>query len=450
MLLRFYIVNRIFRETKYYAESGVRTMYRRLTDWFHNLISFNRNLKLFMVANILIQIGVGVFSVMYNLYIRELGYSEAVNGSVISINALATALLLVPAGIVSDRIGRKSILLIGTLITAIMLFGRSLVSTEHPILLFSFLTGVVWAFIQVSGVPFLAENSKPNERIHLFSVHFALVTIANVIGNLLGGIVADGFQLLLKFGEVESIRGSLIVGAVIFTLGLLPLFQLKPTIVENELQNQAVAGNKIKEQESYQDNSFKKNIHMIILFGISNLIIGIGSGLVIPYLNLYFANRFDASNSYVGLIIALGSAMTAVAMLIGPLLVKKVGKVRALVIFQLLSIPFLFLTAYTNSLFIASIGFLLRQALMNAGNPIQSAIAMDVVHDKYKGLANSVSQMVFYIGWATMGIPAAWLVTTYGNYWGYAFAFSITGCLYLIASVYFFVVFGRKYTANMA
>ncbi|KGR75748.1 MFS transporter [Ureibacillus sinduriensis] len=420
-------------------------MSKRLKDWFLNIMSFNRNIKLFMLSNILIQIGMGVFGVMYNLYIRELGYSETVNGSVISITSLATALMLVPAGIISDRIGRKSILLVGTFVTAIMLFGRSVVSIEEPILMFAFLTGIVWAFVQVSGVPFLAENSTPTERMNLFSIHFALVTVANVIGNLLGGFAADGIQLVFHFSEVASIRGSLLLGAIIFAFGFLPLLSLSSSKVENQ-QGQLVKT--VDELEDSEESSFKKNFKMIILFGIANLLIGTGSGLVIPYLNLYFANRFDASNSYVGLIIALGSAMTAVAMLIGPLLVKKVGKVRALVIFQLLSIPFLFLTAFTNSLLIASIGFLMRQALMNAGNPIQSAIAMDVVHNKYKGLGNSVSQMVFNIGWATMGLPAAWLVTTYGNYWGYAYAFSITGFLYLIASTYFYLVFSRRYKVN--
>ena len=121
-------------------------------------------------------------------------------------------------------------------------------------------------------------------------------------------------------------------------------------------------------------------------------------------LEFIFFNRFDASNAYIGLILSLGSAMTAVAMLIGPALVKKVGKVKALILFQMLSIPFLLLTAYTTSLLLASLGFLMRQALMNAGNPIQSAIAMEIVADKYKGLANSVNQTVFNIGWATMGL----------------------------------------------
>ncbi len=418
-------------------------MTRWLRSWVLTIKSFNRNIKMFMLANVLIQIGMGVFSVMYNLYIRGLGFSESVNGSVIAINSLATALMLIPAGLLSDKFGRKRLLIIGTLLTAILLFGRSIVTVEQPILMFGFFAGIVWALSQVSGVPFLAENSSPNERMHLFSIHFAMVTVANVIGNLLGGVVADGLHNVFNIEIVESIRISLIFGSVIFSIGLIPLLQLKtaPKLDSSSIRNLSEA----VVSDSVDEKSFKKNFKMIVLFGLSSLMIGIGSGLVIPYLNLYFANRFGASNSYVGLIIALGSAMTAVAMLIGPILVKKVGKVRALVIFQFVSIPFLFITGYTNSLLIASIGFLLRQALMNAGNPITSAIAMDVVHDKYKGLANSVNQMVFNLGWAMMGLPAAWLVTTYGNYWGYAFTFSITGCLYLIASTYFYIIFGRKY-----
>src|SRR5699024_1918102 len=95
---------------------------------------------------------------------------------------------------------------------------------------------------------------------------------------------------------------------------------------------------------------YRKNkigLKIIALFAVAQLIIGTGSGLVIPYLNLYFADRFDASTSVIGIIIALGQGATAVAMFIGPMVVKRLGEVRAVVILQLLSLPFLLLTAFT-------------------------------------------------------------------------------------------------------
>lgn len=410
-------------------------------NWKKSIALFNRNIKMFMLANVLIQVGMGVFLVMYNLYIKELGFPETLNGKIISMTSLASAIMLIPAGYLSDRLGRKGIIITGAIFAAGTLFYRSLVTGEQSLVYAAFFTGLFMALVQVSGVPFLAENSTAGERMHLFSIHFSLMTIASVIGSLGGGVLADALHLIGNISTVDSIMYVLIIGAIIFTMGIVPLFQLKPT---PKIEGQTEAST--EESEGNAPTGFRKNMKVIVLFGVANLLIGTGSGLVIPYLNLYFANRFDASNTYIGIILSLGSAMAAVAMLLGPALVKKVGKVKALVIFQLLSIPFLFITGYTNSLIIASIAFLMRQALMNAGNPIQSAIAMELVQDKYKGLANSVNQMVFNVGWASTGAISTGLVMTFGFYWGYAYTFTITGILYIIASTYFYLLFGRKRT----
>lgn len=413
-----------------------------MANWKRSISSYNRNIKLFMLANVLIQIGLGVFMVMYNLYIKELGMPETVNGKVISMTATASALMLIPAGFLSDRFGRKWIIIIGAVFGAMTLFYRSFTIAETPLVAAAFLTGLFMAFVQVSGVPFLAENSKASERIQMFSIYFALMTVANVVGSLLGGVVSDVFQTLLDMEAVYAIRWSLLAGAFIYSGGLIPLLSLKNRSTE------ILEKPSIEPTESTNDISLKKNLIVIFHFSFASLLIGLGSGLVVPYLNLYFSNRFDASNTYIGLILSLGSAMTAVAMLIGPVLVRKVGKVKALIIFQVLSIPFLILTAYTTSLFLAAAGFLLRQALMNAGNPIQSAIAMEVVHDKYKGLANSLNQVVFNVGWAAMGPLAAGLVVAFGSYWGYAYAFTITAGLYIVSSVYYYFIFGKRKLAD--
>ncbi|WP_432360752.1 MFS transporter [Sporosarcina sp. UB5] len=418
-------------------------MMKWFTEWGRKFSSFNRNIRLFIIGNALIQIGMGVFMVMYNLYVRELGMPETVNGRVISMTALASAIMLVPAGFLSDKFGRKWMIVGGAVLTVTTLFYRGIAVAETPIITAAFLTGLFMAFVQVSGIPFLAENSSPSERVKLFSVNFAIITIANVIGSLAGGIIADVLETVFKISAAEAIRYALLLGATIFTIGLIPLFKLRDKPIET-----AEMKKKNGEEISTDEDSFKRNLIVIFHFSFASLLIGLGSGLVVPYLNLYFANRFDASNSYIGFVLSLGSAMTAVAAMIGPALSRKIGKVKALILFQVLSIPFLLLTAYTTSLWLASLGFLLRQALMNAGNPIQSAVAMEVVSDKYKGLANSMNQMVFSLGWATMGSVATGLVVAKGSYWGYAYAFTITAVLYIISCVYYYFIFGRRKLAS--
>ena len=97
-------------------------------EWVHTIKSFNINIRNFMIANFCTQIGMGVFM---DIYIKELGLSESVNGSVVSLNALALVFMLVPAGIISDRLGRKKLIVAGTILTVCMLVMRSLVSTEQ-------------------------------------------------------------------------------------------------------------------------------------------------------------------------------------------------------------------------------------------------------------------------------------------------------------------------------
>lgn len=401
-------------------------------EWSIQFKSYNKNIKLALLANMFAQIGLGIFMVIYNFYIRELGYDEQVNGQVISMTSLATALILVPAGLFSDRFGRKKSMFLGAILTGVVLFSRGLVEGESLLIMLAFMTGMTSAFLQVSGIPWLAENSKPQQRVHLFSIFSAVMTGANVIGNLLGGILTDFFSLFAT--ELISIRITLLIGAVIFIIGLIPIAKFKEKVKRKEKNSQKVPLlQKIKTQQA--------GLKIIVLFAISQLIIGVGAGLVIPYLNLYFADRFFASNSVIGLIISLGQAATAVAIIIGPLMVRRFGEVKAVVILQLSSLPFLLLTAYTENLLLAAIGFLFRQALMNAGNPIQMSLMMSKVGDSVKGLANSVNQMVFNLGWAIMGPISTGIVIAHGAYWGYAIVFSITAVLYLVGSIYFLTVF---------
>ncbi|WLR55705.1 MFS transporter [Mesobacillus subterraneus] len=400
-------------------------------EWSSHIRSYNRNVKLTFLANILTQVDLGIFMVIYNFYIRELGLNELVNGKVISMTSLATALILIPAGILSDKAGRKKLMLYGALSTGLILFARSMVETQALLVLFAFGTGLASAFIQVSIIPWLAENSKPEQRVHLFSIHFAAMTAANVVGSLLGGILTDLFSMVIP--ELKSIRYTLIIGSGLFLAALIPILRLN----ENRPARISAGDTKEKTKGIPHKASFK----IILLFAVAQLMIGFGAGLVIPYLNLYFADRFMASNSLIGLVISLGQGATAVAMIIGPLVVRRLGEVRAVVVLQMLSLPFLLLTAYTQNFWLAALGFLFRQALMNAGNPIQMSLMMSKVDDSMKGLANSVNQMVFNLGWAVMGPVSTGIVLKYGSYWGYATVFTITAGLYLVGSTYFFLVF---------
>lgn len=404
--------------------------------------SWPKNVKLFFLANMLYQIGTGMFSVLYNLYIQELGYSEAMNGRVVSLQSLATALLFVPIGIWGDKASRKNILVLGALFSGAAFILRASVSGQESLLALALVTGLFASFFQVLSIPFLAESIDSSRRLKMFSYFSSLVLASQVIGSLGGGVIADMIQSS-GVSALSSFRIVLIAGGAGTLAAFIPMLFVKES--RKAAPDSKHAPSASLEAAVLDENPVQAagDFKMIGRFIAPQLLVGLGSGLVVPYLNLYFTNRFAVSVSVMSLLISLGQIMTIVSMLIGPMLAAKAGQVKAIVIFQMLSLPFLLLTGFTNLALVASVSFLFRQALMNAANPIQSAVLIDRVSDKRRGIANSLTQTAFMLGWATMGPVQSKLVTSYGSYWGYAITFSITGCLYVASSVLYYLMFHK-------
>lgn len=405
--------------------------------------SWPRNIKLFFLANVLYQFGTGMFSVLYNLYIQGLGYNDSMNGTVVSIQSLATALMFIPIGLIGDRGSRKRILVLGALLSGTGLIARAFLASEFSLLGLAVYTGLFASFFQVLAIPFLAENTAKSARMRIFSIHASLVLASQVLGSMGGGFLADALQAF-GLNKVDSLKTALFIGGLATFAAFIPLLF---TTDKNDAHTRPLDA-PIPHQPLRPGGAVTASgigdFKVIGQFALAQLLIGLGSGLVVPYLNLYFTNRFSVSLSAVGILISLGQVMTIVSMLIGPSLVNRVGAVKAVVLFQVLSLPFLLLTGFTNVLLIASVGFLFRQALMNAANPIQSSILIDRVPDHRRGIANSVTQTAFMLGWATMGPVQSKLVTTYGSYWGYAITFCITGTLYVVSSFLYYRMFRER------
>ncbi len=118
------------------------------------------------------------------------------------------------------------------------------------------------------------------------------------------------------------------------------------------------------------------------------MVIGFGAGLVIPFLNLYLKEKFGLSYGATGLVFALSSLATGAAMLLQPLLVRRVGRLGAIVGVQALSLPFWppwpGLLGFPWSPSPSSSG-----GLMNAAGPVYAALVMDYLAEEERPASSS-------------------------------------------------------------
>ncbi|MCL6599201.1 MAG: MFS transporter [Alicyclobacillus macrosporangiidus] len=419
----------------------MQTLLRMAVDYRDAITGAHRNVRLFFLAAFLSQMSGGFTSILYNLYIKSLGLPDTVAGAYVSAWSLAGVISLVPAGIISDRLGRKRAIVGAGLISAVVSIGQVFVTQPFWIVASAFINGLVQSVIWVSILPFLAENTAQEERFHLFSVNFAIGLVAQVLGSFVAGSLAQGLGAYL--GPVWSIRAALLVGGVFAISAVIPFSRTEEMRRPDQLEAGPPARRAGWREMWPRLAAEREQFALIVKFTVCSALIGFGAGLVIPYLNLYFAERFHMAKAGIGLVIGLAQACTALAMFVGPALAKRFGPVRAAVGLQMASIPFLLITGWASNVWLASGAVIVRNALMNSASPIQDSVMMALVHEDVRGLAVSLGQTLWTLGWAVMGPVSTQIVHLYGPYTGYAIAFSGTALLYLLGSSLYRIWFGR-------
>jgi predicted MFS family arabinose efflux permease len=166
-------------------------------------------------------------------------------------------------------------------------------------------------------------------------------------------------------------------------------------------------------------------------------LIGCGAGLVIPFFNLYFANRFGCTSGQIGFYFAASQVLTALAALAGPLLARRFGILRALTGLQLASLPFLVTLGLESSLPLAVGAFWARAVLMQTSTPLINAFAMEVVPPAWRARATAVNNAVWYLGWAGCAGIAGWIMARFG----YEYPYYLTAALYGAAAILFYRMF---------
>ncbi|MEK7824571.1 MAG: MFS transporter [Candidatus Eisenbacteria bacterium] len=395
-------------------------------DYRDAVASFSRPARLFLLTELLAWTCHGVFAVVFNLYLLEAGYRESFVGRAVSLNGLGMALAALPAGMLADRWGRRRCLVLGAALDAAAQLARATLLSPGAILAGSFLAGSGQALLAIAAAPFLTEHSSPRERTHLFSTFFATTLLAGVAGSVMGGEIPALLGHLtepLRPDRLHAYRAALWMGGLLNAAACLPLLRLRG-MVEPVLSHARVAA----------DAAARRRL---VPIGLNAFLIGAGAGLVIPFMNLYFARRFGCSSSQIGVFFSLAAVSTALASLLGPALARRFGMLRTAVAAQLLSLPFLVTLGAEQRLGIAVAAFWMRATLMQASTPLVQAFVMEALPTSLRARSTSLITLVWNCGWAVSATLSGVIIQRFG----YDVPFYITAVLYALAATIFYLSF---------
>ena len=410
---------------------------------------FHRDARVFLVTTFVAGAALSLYWIDFNLYLASLGMPTATIGVVATIAAVAGAVAAFPASAASDRLGRRAIMAAGISIGLIALGGLLITEAVPLIVAFAALWSAGQMALQVVQAPFLAEHSDPDHRNELFAAQFAIQNVTNVIAAVLGGVGAVAIANLV--GLDPSGPGTYRV--ILLFMALLLTASLATVALLSDDRPRTVTGPRLVvlgEPAAFPTDPRRSRARLGFVVGdrgrfarlvFPGFLISVGAGQIIPFLNLFVQRKFGLDLTSLNAVFAITSLGTVGAILAQPRLARRYGQITSVVIVQAASIPFLVVLGFSPVLWMVVASMAIRNSLMNAGNPIFNAFAMERVTPSERATLAAAMSSLWQIGWIIGGIWYAVLQATLGFYPGYAVDFVTIIALYAIATALYWIWF---------
>ncbi len=403
---------------------------------------FHRDARLILVTSLVAGAATSLWWIDFNLYLASLHYATSTIGIVSTVGSLAGGIVAFPASAASDRVGRR------------LVFGAGLVASMAALVLLLageafavvLLAAALWSIgSQAFGVmvpPFLTEHSEPEHRNELFAIQYAVQSVTNIVAAVLGGIVATALVTSMGLDPTGPAvyKVILVLMLVMLVLGLLTIAWLSDDRPSRTSPRRLEAAG---EPAAFPADPRRSRARLGITivdrgrFGrlvLPGFLISIGAGSVIPFLNLYVQGKFGLDLAQLNGVFALTSLGTMVAILFQPRLARRFGQITSVVLVQGASIPFLVVLGFSPVLWSVIAAMAVRNSLMNAGNPIFNAFAMEQVTARERATLSAAMAVLWQVGWVIGGTWYAVLQATLGFDAGYAVGFVTIIVLYTVAT----------------
>ena len=398
--------------------------YRDLPRNIHLLFLLEFSLSLIHIAFILV----------LNIYLRKQGFSDPEIASFNSLRFIGALAFALPLGIYIRGKKLKPLFILAAIIvpTTSILIIESIRYLILPLIQLAFLS---WGFgmmlMRVCSLPFIIRNTIADNSTEALSLSAATWSLSTIVS----GMIISGLDWVscVKIGSLLVTFNEQMILWVITVIGTGSIgFALK--ISEHSHGYTDKNNDLFSLHKSYDWNLIFKAISPLIL-------ISIGAGLTIPFVNLFFNSIFGFTASEFSLLGSFTALLVFIFSLLVPSLRKKYGYWMTIVVVQSLAIICLIIMSlmelyatYSFALIIAVAAYILRQPLMHMAHPASNELMMNYVGKKNQELISALSSSLWSASWFISAKIFEWLRLLQYQYYE---IFLITAALYTFGVILF-------------
>lgn len=332
-------------------------------------------------------------SIILPLYILTIGLDEAFYGLMVAAAGYVQAGALLPAGAISDRRGRGLAILIGGFISGTCLLIIPFTFDPLAILALYSLTGIGAGFSITSIQSLIADYSKRgDEMTKSYGYTRTVALLAAVAGPFIAGFILDPVALpginpiMLRYSI-----GLFIMAGLNYITGIAGLLTERWLI--SNMPNPTIEA-PVETADSLESDT-KQDVETSLLFGVSRLLMGFSSGMVIPYLILWIKAAAETDPVILGSIEAISNLALASGSLLVGLSSERVGKIRMLGILYLAVPLLMFGMVYAPVFILMVIFYIARNMAANMAQPASNSLFMGEIGAKRRGRSLALTRIMW-------------------------------------------------------
>lgn len=398
---------------------------------------FGRAAWLYLAHVALLTASLAIFGLFFNFAVLAFGFSLDFLGLLTSLSFLASAGAGAPLLWMLAHIPLRTALLASSMLQLVGMLLFAAWPGRVVLLLASVLLGVGAVLFELSAAPFMMRHSPAGARSQLFSANAAVRIGLAGVGSLLAGQLPAlaGRLLSVPADSAPAYQLTLACAAVGVLLAMLPLVLIAEVA---ELPVKVTPAQLTLVPAAWRDLLRRPGPLLALL--VSPALISVGAALLLPFLNLFFKQRFSVSDPLLGLIFAGVGMCTGLAALAAPWLARRWGALQTIVITEALALPFLVLLGVAPSLGMAVGAALARAALFNMGAPLYDAFAMERSEPAARPTVIALINAAYSVGYLFGPLISTLVQARYG----FGPLFTTTMILYILGVTAKYWLFLRK------
>ncbi len=328
----------------------------------------------------------GYVTVIFAIYLGLIGFPAWLIGLTLTIGGIASALLTLLTGVLSDRIGRRPFLL---------LYGWLLLIAG---ILFS-LTTIPWVLIVISALgglgrgggsggqagPFMpaeqaiiAEKASGETRTRVFAANSVVGTGCAALGAVLAGVPewAGAVWHLSILASYRPLYLGVALAGALSVLILWPLTELPRKARANDAEARA------------RRRRTRQTIGKISFAGAIN---GFGLGFLIGLVPYWLHVRYGVTPGAIGPVLAASSLLTALGSLVAVRLASRFGDVMLITGSRMVGVVLTLALPFAPFYLLAAALYVLRMVSAMMAMPVRQSYTMGIIEPEARGSAAGIS-----------------------------------------------------------